>query len=91
MKRAARRAKIAFSIDAQLLERVERIRASTGESRSAVISRALAGLTAEERRGARIARYRQAYLDQPESEDELATAQDLARRALATLAWEDGR
>ncbi|MGC4115597.1 MAG: hypothetical protein QM765_13530 [Myxococcales bacterium] len=90
MKRAPRRSKIACSIDSRLLERVERIRASTGESRSAVISRALAALTAEEHHGARVERYRQAYLEHPEAADELTAARRLARRALTGLAWDDG-
>lgn len=91
MKKIARRAKIACSIDSRLLERVERIRANTGESRSAVISRALAALTAQELYQARVERYAQVYRETPELADELSDARRLARRALSALPWNDDR
>jgi metal-responsive CopG/Arc/MetJ family transcriptional regulator len=85
----ARRAKIAFSIDAKLLARVERIRLSTGESRSAVIGRALARLTSEHIHAAQAQRYREAYCEQPEGKTEVRGARLHARRTLARLPWED--
>jgi phosphoribosylformylglycinamidine (FGAM) synthase PurS component len=90
MKAGARtRAKIACSIESRLLVRVERMRAVTGESRSAVINRALAKLTSEELSAARAQRYVQAYREAPETATAVATARSLAERALANLAWED--
>jgi metal-responsive CopG/Arc/MetJ family transcriptional regulator len=83
------RAKIACSIDPELLGKVERLRASTGESRSAVIGRALAKLMDERTRAARIARYMQAYREQPESGADQRIARKQARRVLAALAWDD--
>ena len=89
MKVARRRAKIACSVDSRLLARVERMRAGTGESRSAVINRALAKLTEEDLSAARAQRYVQAYRETPEAASALATARSLAQRALANLAWDD--
>jgi metal-responsive CopG/Arc/MetJ family transcriptional regulator len=89
MKRERTRAKIACSIDSHLLARVERMRAGTGESRSSVINRALAKLTAEDLSVARAQRYVQAYREAPETASALAAARSLARRALANLAWDD--
>lgn len=86
---AKARAKIACTIDPELLGRVERLRASTGESRSAVIGRALARLMEERTRAERIRRYTQAYREHPESAAEERGARKLARRALAQLAWDD--
>jgi metal-responsive CopG/Arc/MetJ family transcriptional regulator len=84
-----RRAKVAFSIDANLLVRVEHIRASTGESRSAVISRAIAKLTSEKEYDERVRRYVAAYQEQPEDRRQVGTARRSARRVLARLPWED--
>jgi hypothetical protein len=86
---AKARAKIACTIDPELLGRVERLRASTGESRSAVIGRALARLMEERTRAERIRRYMQAYREHPESVAEERSARKQARRALAELAWDD--
>ena len=85
---AGRRAKFACSVDAALLARVERLRAQTGESRSAVINRALVKLTEAESRSARIRRrYVEALREQPESPAEVESARRLARRALAQVPW----
>jgi len=79
------RSKIACSIDTRLLARVERIRLLTGETRSALIGRALAQLTSEEAHTERVRRYRNAYLEQPETAGELDAARRYARRTLARL------
>ncbi|MEI9941437.1 MAG: hypothetical protein WDO69_29815 [Pseudomonadota bacterium] len=84
-----RRSKIACSIDAGLLARVESIRLLTGESRSAVIGRALTKLTSEEAHAEQVRRYRAAYLEQPETPHEIEVAQRHARRTLARLTWAD--
>ncbi len=82
-------AKVACSIDAELLARVESIRKRTGESRSAFISRALRVLTAESARSLAVARYAEAYREHPESSDDVSAARRSARRALSRVPWED--
>lgn len=82
-------AKIACSIDAKLLARVESIRARTGETRSAFITRALAALTEQAAKEARIARYVVAYHEHPETPEEIAAANTSAELALAQLPWDD--
>jgi len=82
-------AKIACSVDADLLARVELVRKRTGESRSALISRALRMLTAESSRALAVARYVEAYRERPESPDDVRAARRGARRVLARVAWED--
>jgi hypothetical protein len=81
-------AKVAFSLDERLLDRVERIRARTGESRSALIARALAAVTEQDARAVEVRRYVEAYREQPETEDDEARARESARRTLKRLPWE---
>jgi metal-responsive CopG/Arc/MetJ family transcriptional regulator len=82
-------AKVACSIDADLLARVELVRKKTGESRSAFISRALRVLTAEAARARSVARYIEAYRESPEPLEDVRAARRSARRALSRVAWED--
>jgi metal-responsive CopG/Arc/MetJ family transcriptional regulator len=82
-------AKVAFSLDSTLLARVERLRRSTGESRSALIARALALLTATEERSARARRYVMAYKEQPETEADISRARKITQKSLAALPWDD--
>src|SRR4051812_12099914 len=84
-----RKAKIAFSIDARLLASVERVRAHTGESRSAVIARAIARLTSDNEQQERVRRYVLAYQEQPEDRRQVEAARRHARHVLAGLPWED--
>jgi hypothetical protein len=84
----AKSAKVAFSVDGRLLDRVERIRARTGESRSAVIARALVLITKADARDEQVGRYVAAYREQPESADDEQVARRAARRTLARLPWE---
>jgi len=81
-------AKIAVSIDAELLRQLERVRARTGESRSAAVSRALRILTQQEERARRVVEYERAYRETPETDAEISVARELSRRALAALPWE---
>jgi metal-responsive CopG/Arc/MetJ family transcriptional regulator len=82
-------AKIAISLDAELLRRVEKVRSRTGESRSAVVGRALRLLTEEGRRAELIEQYRRCYRDFPESADEISSARRLAKRSVASLPWSE--
>jgi hypothetical protein len=86
---AGRHAKFACSVDASVLARIERLRARTGESRSALVSRALLKLADEEANAERIRRYIEAYQEKPESKAEIAAATRVARRVLRAIAWED--
>jgi metal-responsive CopG/Arc/MetJ family transcriptional regulator len=83
------RSKVAISIDSNLLDRVERLRAVTGESRSAVVGRALAALTAEESHASKVAAYREAYRLQPETEVQVEAARRHARKMLSAVAWDE--
>lgn len=82
-------AKIAISMDPTLFDAVERVRRTTGESRSAVLARAVRLLVEADRRRAEIARYVDAYRRLPESTAEVHAARAQTRRALADLPWED--
>ena len=83
------RAKIAISIDARLLARIERLREDTGESRSALIGRALTKLTSESAHEEQVRRYVTSYREQPETPADIAGARGRARRTLARLPWKD--
>jgi metal-responsive CopG/Arc/MetJ family transcriptional regulator len=85
----ARTAKIACSIDSALLASAERLRARTGESRSALIARALSGLLAEQAHRARVQAYVEGYRARPESAAEVARARKTSRAALARVEWDD--
>lgn len=82
-------AKIAVSLDADLLRRVERLRAHSGESRSALLSRALRLLTREEEEAQRVRDYVRAYREHPETPQEVAATRAAAKRSLATLPWDE--
>jgi metal-responsive CopG/Arc/MetJ family transcriptional regulator len=79
--------KFACSIDADLLDRLERLRSRTGESRTALVSRALAKLT-QEAAHASVERYLQAYREVPETGSEVQSARELARGVLRDLPWD---
>jgi len=85
----SRTAKVAVSLDAKLLERVERVRERTGESRSALVSRALRQLTGDEEHARRVREYVHAYRDTPETPAEVAAARASARRSLSALPWDE--
>jgi metal-responsive CopG/Arc/MetJ family transcriptional regulator len=80
--------KIAITLEAPLLEGLEAVRRVTGESRSAVIARAVRTLLDDERRKAQVREYVEAYRRVPETADDLALSQAGAA-ALAQLPWDD--
>jgi metal-responsive CopG/Arc/MetJ family transcriptional regulator len=84
----ARAAKIAVTIDRDLLARAEAVRERTGESRSAVFARALRELVRLEEHQRKVRRYVEANREQPETPDEMALARHTARRALRQVPWE---
>lgn len=82
-------AKIAISMDPTLFEAVERVRHTTGESRSAVLARAVRLLVEADRHRAELAQYVEAYRRMPESSAEVREARALTRRVVADLPWDD--
>lgn len=82
-------AKVAISLDAALLEGVSRVQRATGESRSAVLARAVRLLLRQDAHRARVAEYVATYRRAPEDADEIAAARTLARRSLSRVAWDD--
>ena len=82
-------AKIAITIDEDLLERAEVLRERTGESRSAVFARALRALVQIEEHRRKVRRYVEAYREVPETADEVAFARESSRRALTDVPWEE--
>lgn len=83
------RAKVAITLDAELLRRAERLRRTTGESRSALLNRALRELLRADSHRDRVEEYVRAYQAQPESTDEVRTTRALATRTLGHVAWDD--
>ena len=80
--------KVAISLPANLLKKVESIRKTTGESRSAFIRRAIESALAARDREALIAKYEDGYRKNPETPDEIAAAEAAAIALLAGEPWE---
>jgi len=85
----AKAAKIAITLDADLLAEAERLRTRTAESRSAVFARALRMMLQVEKRDAEVARYLEAYAEQPETDGDVEAARQLARAALSRVRWDE--
>ena len=83
----ANAAKVAVTIDAAVLDATEELRKQTGESRSAVVTRALRQLVMVEKRRSQIAEYVEAYTVHPETDVEIESAAVLAKAALRGLPW----
>jgi len=81
--------KVAISLDAELLLRAEHLRKSTGESRSALVSRALRRFLQAEDRAQKVRDYVQAYQRTPESIDEARAIGAISHASLKTLPWDD--
>ena len=81
--------KIAISVDQELLARAERLRSATGESRSALLGRALRLLLRTEAHARQVAEYVDAYTRMPESAGDERRARAEARKSLASLSWDD--
>ncbi len=74
--------KVAVTVQAEVLMAAERLRSRTGESRSALFTRALRGLVRAEELAAKIDRYREAYREHPETPQEVAEADALALQSM---------
>ncbi len=83
-----RSAKVSVSLPAELLERINRECATTGESRSQLFRRALEALFEGERHDAEVRRYMEGYVAEPEAEYEVAAAGAVARPALESEEWD---
>lgn len=81
--------KVAISLDRELLGRAERLRATTGETRSALVARALLQLVQQESSARRIEEYVDAYKRIPETPADVRAARALARRSISKLAWDE--
>ena len=83
-------AKVAVTVDVELLAEVERLRARTKESRSAVFNRAIKRLANAEARTAKVRVYIEAYRRMPETAAEMESADALARESLRNAPpWDD--
>ena len=80
--------KVAVSVDHDVMDRAERLRRRTRESRSALVSRALAQLLVHEEHAEQVRCYLRAYRDRPEREPDVELARALARRVVAALPWD---
>src|SRR5262245_7926972 len=82
-------AKVAISLERSLFLRAERLRASTGESRSALLGRALRQVLHSEAHDRDVERYVEAYKRSPETAGDQSRARRIARRSMASLPWDD--
>lgn len=81
--------KIAISLDPEVLAGAERLRKQTGESRSALIARALRQLLREAETQRRRSEYVAAYRRVPETSREVALTRKLARKSVRAVAWDE--
>jgi hypothetical protein len=81
--------KVAVSLERELFLRAERLRRASGESRSALVGRALRQLLRDEGVASDVKQYVEAYRRVPETNADEKRARVLARRSLAALAWDE--
>ena len=80
--------KVAISLPGELMRKIEKLRKSTGESRSAFISRAIRQALKDREQEILIARYVEGYRKFPETKEEIELAEAAAARLLAEEPWE---
>lgn len=83
-------AKIAISVPDTLLDAIENERAASGVSRSEFFRHAVEEHLRRERERGDIERYIRGYQLHPETEEEIALAEQMAIYAFADNPWEDG-
>jgi len=81
--------KVAISLDTGVFKRAEELRKASGESRSALVGRALRLLLADNARARDVEQYVLAYQRVPEGTPDERRARALARRSFKALAWDD--
>ena len=79
--------KISISLPDEVLETAERECRREGESRSELIRRALVSLVARAREETLVAAYLAGYVAEPESDDEVAAADEAAASLLEGSEW----
>jgi hypothetical protein len=81
--------KVAVSLERELFLRAERLRSASGESRSALVGRALRQLLRDEGVVSDVKQYVEAYRRVPETNGDEKRARLLTRRSLAALPWDE--
>jgi metal-responsive CopG/Arc/MetJ family transcriptional regulator len=81
--------KIAITVESSLLDRAERLRRTTDESRSAVFARALRALLKEEDRRRNVAEYVLGYKRLPETRANVKDLDAVSVEGLSDLPWDD--
>jgi metal-responsive CopG/Arc/MetJ family transcriptional regulator len=81
--------KVAISLDREIFEQAEQVRKASGETRSALVARALRQLLRDESQTRAVAEYVEAYRRFPETTTDERRARALARKSVAALAWDD--
>ena len=80
--------KVAISLSKDVLKQIEELRKETGESRSALIQRAMKKMLKEQERSVRVRSYVEGYRRQPETKEEVDAAELSASELLAREPWE---
>ena len=84
----SRARKVAISLPAELLERVEDRRRSTGDTRSGFVGRALERYLRDEDGASLVREYVEGYRRTPESAEEVAESESTIGDAFAEDPWE---
>lgn len=79
--------KIAISVPEEVLAAAERERRARGEGRSEFFRHAVEALLRQQREREAAERYVRGYLEQPETEGDIATAEQSGTAALAHEPW----
>ena len=82
-------AKITISLDAELLEVIERQRRERGQTRSAFIRYAVEQVLRREQEDSE--RYIRGYREQPETDEEMIIARQIGLAVLAQEPWDEAR
>jgi len=86
---AAATTRIVVVLERKLLQRAERLRASTGESRNALVERALRRVLQAGAHERNVEQYVMVYRRVPDGPRHASLARRTASRALAFLSWKD--
>lgn len=80
--------KVAISMPDPLYREVERLRKTSGESRSRFFQRAVVKLLTEQKRQEAVERYVEGYRRMPETVDEIRAAESMTPYGLEQEPWE---
>ncbi len=86
---AAHTVKIAVSLPKEEFRAVEKFRRQLKKSRSAVIADAIRHWLKAQREAEDVRRYIEGYRKYPETEEEMAGVDQIARQLLAEIEWEE--